>query len=117
LQPRLGLEPLEARLPAPLRDLPQQPRRLDALARLSTLSLDSSGHMPICVPVWCSRIWIATGVNERTLLGRKVMLRAGAIRQEGENTFTSYADATTSDGRLLLVLQEGTARRMGLVRV
>jgi 3-oxoacyl-(acyl-carrier-protein) synthase/NAD(P)-dependent dehydrogenase (short-subunit alcohol dehydrogenase family) len=88
---------------------------LDALCRLSMLTIDGDGRAPICVPLRCSRILIAEGANDRTVLGKKIELRASSTRTEGDRMFNSYADAATLDGRVLLVLQGLTGKRIGAV--
>jgi hypothetical protein len=95
---------------------------LDALGRMSSLVLDESGRLLICVPVRGSRIWIAPEVNDRTLLGTPIMLRAvGAPRIDGEMMFMevkdTYAEAIMPDGRVILGLQDFACRIVGAVKV
>jgi acyl transferase domain-containing protein/NAD(P)-dependent dehydrogenase (short-subunit alcohol dehydrogenase family) len=88
---------------------------LDALCRLSMLTIDADGHLPICVPLRCSRILIAHGVNDRAVLGKPIALRASAPRDKDDLMLNSYADATMLDGRVLLVLQGLAGKRIGAV--
>ena len=90
---------------------------LDALGRLSSLMLDGRGRMPICVPVLGSRIWIAGGINDRSILGEKITLRAAAPRMEDEMLFMSYAEATTPDDRVIVALRDFSCKIMGAVQV
>jgi acyl transferase domain-containing protein/NAD(P)-dependent dehydrogenase (short-subunit alcohol dehydrogenase family)/acyl-CoA thioesterase FadM len=108
---------IEGKLPPELLNSSIPCLLLDALGRLSSLTLDSNGCMPIVVPVHGSRIWIAAGASDRSLLGTTVMLRAGAPRVDGEMMFMSYGDATTPDGHVILVLQDFVCKIMGAVKV
>jgi acyl transferase domain-containing protein/NAD(P)-dependent dehydrogenase (short-subunit alcohol dehydrogenase family) len=91
---------------------------IDALGRFSSLVLDESGSLPICVPVRGSGIWIAAGVNDRTLLGTPITLRAGAPRIEGDMMFLdTFAEAIMPDGRVILGLRNFVCRILGTVKV
>jgi acyl transferase domain-containing protein/NAD(P)-dependent dehydrogenase (short-subunit alcohol dehydrogenase family)/acyl-CoA thioesterase FadM len=90
---------------------------IDALGRFSALVLDDQGRVPICVPVRGSRIWIAAGVNDRTLLGTPVTLRAGALRIEGGMMYLDGAEAIMPDGRVVLGFEDLVCRILGAVDV
>jgi 3-oxoacyl-(acyl-carrier-protein) synthase/NAD(P)-dependent dehydrogenase (short-subunit alcohol dehydrogenase family)/acyl-CoA thioesterase FadM len=90
---------------------------IDALGRFSGLVLDEQGKVPICVPVRGSRIWIAAGVNDRTLLGTQVTLRAGAPRIEGDVMYPGTAEAIMPDGRVILEFEGLVCRILGAVDI
>jgi len=64
-----------------------------------------------------SRIWIAGGINDRSILGEKITLRAAAPRMEDEMLFMSYAEATTPDDRVIVALRDFSCKIMGAVQV
>jgi hypothetical protein len=93
---------------------------LDALGRMSCLVLDESGRMLICIPVRGARVWIAAGVNDRTILDTPITLRAvGTPRVAGGTMFMefkdTYAQAIMPDGRIILGLQNFECRILGAV--
>jgi hypothetical protein len=87
---------------------------------MSSLVLDESGRLLICVPVRGARVWIAAGVNDRTILDTPITLRAvGTPRIEGEMMFMefmyTYAQAIMPDGQVILGLQNFACRILGAV--
>ena len=81
------------------------------------LSVDAGGRLPICVPLRCSRILVAAGANDHGVIGQRINLRAAAPRDDGETMFNSYAEASTPDGHVLLLVHDLTAKKMGAVDV
>jgi len=81
------------------------------------LSVDAGGRLPICVPLRCSRILVAAGANDHGVIGQRINLRAVAPRDDGEMMFNSYAEASTPDGHVLLLVHDLTAKKMGAVDI
>jgi NAD(P)-dependent dehydrogenase (short-subunit alcohol dehydrogenase family) len=91
---------------------------IDALGRFSALVFDDRGRLPICVPLRGSRIWIAPGVNDRTLLGTSVSLRSGMPRIEGDMMYLdTFAEAIMPDGRVILGFEDFACRILGTIEI
>jgi acyl transferase domain-containing protein/NAD(P)-dependent dehydrogenase (short-subunit alcohol dehydrogenase family) len=85
---------------------------LDALCRLSMLQIDQNGGLPVCVPLQAERIAFAPGVNDTSLAGEEIQLQAEAPTSDGDLICNKYAQAVASNGRVLLSLENFTAKRM-----
>jgi acyl transferase domain-containing protein/NAD(P)-dependent dehydrogenase (short-subunit alcohol dehydrogenase family)/acyl-CoA thioesterase FadM len=88
---------------------------LDALCRLSMLHVGADGSLPICVASHGARVSLAAGANDAGLVGEEILLWAGTPSTKGEFMFNSHAQAVTRSGRVLVTVEDLTAKVMGVV--